>query len=229
MTLDLNNLNSKDPDKFWDPASLWEDISVMDNDQLDRYVQMVFSDHMSLDFLPEQFWNGHYFAVWGGSEYGSDGRSADQPGNFLGGIYRLTPKMLTREFTRHDGSKIEVDPKYQDRLGNVLTGIMEESIGETPKQNTSIQDMLAYFSVQTVNAGLFRNEYLCAVTDFADNPHKRRNTDQEQLNIEDGPALTVPKLRLFNLALNVVNHPRYENLDFNYTRYGAIGGVGTKG
>ena len=118
MALTRETMRTDPSGNRFDPAALTEDVTHMDDSQLERYVRAAFKRESDRGFLPVPFWEYAYEI--------SGGRPT--PGEFFAVIYTTLPSAINGTFTKSGGSKLDFDPEYSGRLESVLTKIMQECI-----------------------------------------------------------------------------------------------------
>jgi hypothetical protein len=205
MPLTKENMKIDPTGNKWDYAALMEDVNQMSSEQLDKYVRLAFLGEIDPEFLPPHSYFWRAFSVYGGGD-----RGPSTPGDFFAGIYTTIPSAHEGKYTRHDGTKIDVDPMYRSRFEQVLKGILEECLnydGEPTKREL----MLAKYAVETVDHIRFSDgsdspeeQFVKAIEERGSMPVTEAVEIMQKLKYPD-----VTKNELFQLARRLMKHPRY--------------------
>lgn len=155
MTLTQENqMTPAHAELFTNPVQLHHDVTVMDKNQLDRYVRLAFSGQEDLDFLPYAFWRNAYSMYHRGS---GDGRIPDSAGLFFGELHGFVYRIITRH-TEVDKCWYDypVHAEYLDNFKIVFTGIVQECLSN-PEPDAKVSQFVS-FSVEAAE-GVARSYY----------------------------------------------------------------------
>ncbi len=121
------------------------DVTVMDIDQLGRYVRLAFTGKRDEEFLPLAFWIDAYSSHHRGS---GNGRTPDSAGLFFGELHGFVYKIVTKHPEMNESwYDYPVNADYLDNFRQIFTEIAQECLQKEDPDETTRQ--LASFLVET--------------------------------------------------------------------------------
>jgi hypothetical protein len=197
-----------------EPGALDQDITAMDEAQLDKYVRLGFLDKWDLSFLPRPFWT-QTFSVKGGQ----GPHDVPTPGDFFAGLYTTINAWQKGKFSykASNGPDYKIDPEYRNRLENILDRILDECRavkGKLKKEHL----MLAQGAVEALSNIRFSEGPNSPEEQFGQALEKAGKLPIfEALELAD--SLQYPPINsnaLFRKVITLKEDPRYSRIDYQF-------------
>lgn len=207
MALTLESMRTDKRGKALDFAAFHEDVTHMDEGQLERYVKLAFRKERDTEFLPLPFWDYTFGQARG--EY--------KPGEWFAGISITVPGAVAGTFTKNDGTKADIDQEYRSRFENVLGRIFDELLSPDI-QPTKEQLQMAQHAINAVGVIIFRGGHNHPKIQFAKTlrPMDYVNPAQGLQMIRGNTLPDLATNELFRKATQMKADSRYAGLEYHF-------------